>query len=248
MDQNFYDRVSKSKFYDLGDKLGDIILLCLCWLVASLPVITLAASSSALYYAINKRFKDGSSTPAKDFWHSFKQNAKQGILISVILLLYAAATAFNIACALGSFNGVKLPDWYLPFALLLLLPLIFTVTYVSPYLSRFTNKVRGTLFHSFTFSTMHLGHTLLMWLYILLSVALMIFFFPSLLFAPFICGYLCWRICEKDFAQAMLLKEQREHAEENKEAISEAQQEEDELLLAEITEADLEEIELAKEE
>ena len=239
MDENFFDRISNSVFYDIGDKLGDIILLSLCWLLCSIPLVTLGASSSALYYAVNKRFKDGSATPTKDFFRSFKQNLRQGIILSVIELLFAGATMFNILVAFNGYGDIKLPSWYLPFAILLLLPLVFTLTYLAPYLSRFTNTVRGTLFHSFTFSTMHIGHTLLMWVYILISVALMLFFFPSLLFMPFTCCYLCWRICEKDFAQAMNMKERRENAATLAQQNEEIQKEEDDLLLAEITSEDL---------
>lgn len=243
MDQNFYDRFTNSKLYSIGDILGDIILLCLCWLLCCLPVVTIIPSSSALYFAINKRFKDDSGKPVKDFFHSFKQNIRQGIVLSVIILLYAAATIFNILFAIYGYNGVTLPQWYLPFAILLLLPLFFTAAFVAPYLARFTNNVRGTLFHSFTFSTMHLGHTLLMWIYIIASIAAMIFFFPSLLFMPFICCYLCWRLCEKDFAAAMQLKESRENQAELTEEADALQREMDELLLAEITEDDLADLE-----
>lgn len=248
MDDNFYDRISNSIFYDIGDKLGDIILLCLCWLLCCIPVVTIGPSSSALYYAVNKRFKDGSATPTKDFFHSFKQNLRQGVVITIIVLLYTAATIFNILFAIYGFADVKLPSWYLPFAILLLLPLIFTLTYIAPYLSRFTNTVRGTMFHSFTFSTMHIGHTLLMWVYILVSLALMIFFFPSLLFMPFTCTYLCWRLCEKDFSSALSMKAKREDAERIAQEADAKQLEEDELLLAEITEADLAAIEGAEKE
>lgn len=239
MDQNTYDRISNSRFYVLGDKLGDIILLCLCWLLCSIPVVTLGPSCTALYYAINKRFKDGSEKPAKDFFHSFKQNLLQGILLTVIILVYAAATVFNILFALYGFNGVTLPSWYLPFAVLLVLPLLFTATFVFPYLSRFKNTVRGTLFHSFTFSTMYVGHTLLMWLFIVASVAIMLFFFPALLFMPFTCCYLCWRLCEKDFETALALKDRRENPEKYQEEPDEDEVDDDDVLLAEITADDL---------
>ena len=236
MSQSFYDRVSNSKFYSLGDKLGDIILLSLCWLVCSLPVVTLGSSCTALYYAVHKRFTDHSEKPVHDFFRSFKQNLLQGILITLILLLYAAVTSFNIFVAWKGYNGITLPSWYLPVAVLLILPFIFTATYVFPYLARFKNNVRGTIFHSFTFSTMYPAHTFLMWICILASIALMIFFFPSLLFAPFTCCYICHRLCERDFTYAMILKDKRENPDKYKdETVDGKQKEEDEVLLADIT-------------
>ncbi len=213
MEESFYDRVSKSRLYSLGDKLGDVMLLSLCFFVTCLPIVTIGTSATALYYAINKRVEKNSATPVKDFFHSFKQNLKQGIAVTIVLLLYAGVTAFNLCFALFGFNGVHLPSLYTGVAILLILPLFFTVPFVCPYLARFKNTVRNTIFHSFTFSTMYTSHTFLMWLYILLSLALMIVFIPSILFVPFTCCYLCRRLCERDFNYALLLKDKREHPE-----------------------------------
>ena len=228
MEESFYDRVSKSRLYSLGDKLGDIMLLSLCFIVTSLPVLTIGASATALYYAINKRIEKDSSTPVKDFFHSFKQNLRQGILVTIVLLLYAGVTAFNLCFALFGYNGVHLPSLYTGVAILLILPLFFTVPFVCPYLARFKNTVRNTIFHSFTFSTMYASHTFLMWLYILLSLALMIVFIPSILFVPFTCCYLCRRLCERDFNYALLLKDKREHPEKYAEEKSSEEEEEEE--------------------
>lgn len=213
MSDNSYDPYSKSKFYRLGDKLGDIIILSMLWLVCSLPVVTMGASSSALYFAVHKRFHDSSATPARDFLRSFKQNLGQGILLNLVLLIYGLVAGFNIFFAIFGWNGMTLPTWYAPIAGLLALPLLCTVPYTFPYLARFKNTFKNILLHSFTFATMYPGHAFLIWFYILVSLALMIVFFPGLLFLPFTCCYLCWRVIEKDFNYALLLKDKREHPE-----------------------------------
>jgi len=213
MSDDKFERVQKNRFYILGDKLGDIIILSLLWLVCSLPVITIGASSSALYFAVHKRFYDKSETPARDFWRSFKQNLGLGILLWLALLLYGLIAGFNIYVAIKGWNGITLPSWYAPIAGILSLPFLCTLPYTFPYLARFKNTFKNTLFHSFTFSTMYPGHTFLMWIYILVSLALMIVFFPSLLFLPFTCAYLCWRVTQKDFSYALLMRDKREHPE-----------------------------------
>lgn len=213
MNQESYERFTNSKLYSLGDKLGDIIMLSFFWLICSIPVVTMGTATSALYFAVHKRFSDGSETPVRDYWRSFKSNLGQGIILNIILLLYAGATGFNIFVAWKGFNGIKLPDWYLPVAILLLLPLIFSVPYVFPYLARFKNTVRNSLFHSFTFATMYAGHTLIMWLYMIVSLVIMIAFFPSMLVLPFTCCFLCHRLIERDFGYALIQREKREHPE-----------------------------------
>lgn len=225
MEQSSFDRMYNSKVFELGEKLGDIMILSLCWFICCLPVITIGPSSAALYYAVHKRFSDNSQHPAKDFFRSFKKNLLQGIILTVIILLYAGITGFNLYVAIFGFNGTYLPSWYPPIAVFLILPFLFSTMYVFPYLSRFKNTVKTTLFHSFTFSTMYPGHTMLMWLYVVISVALMIFFFPSILFAPFACCYLCRKYCELDFNYALLVKDKREHPEKYQDEASEESEE-----------------------
>lgn len=227
MEQSSFERVTNSKFYALGEKLGDIMVLSLCWFICCIPVITIGPSSAALYYAVHKRFEDKSSTPAKDFFRSFRKNLGQGIVLTLILLIYLGITGFNLYVAILGFNGVFLPSWYSPIAVSLLLPFIFSAMYIFPYLSRFKNTIKTTLFHGFTFSTMYPGHTLMMWLYVIITVALMIFFFPSILFAPFTCCYLCRRYCERDFNYALLLRDKREHPEKYQDEENNTEEDED---------------------
>ena len=228
MEQSNFDRVTNSKLYALGEKLGDIMLLSLCWFICCIPVVTIGPSTAALYFAIHKRFEDQSETPAKDFFRSFRKNLGQGITLTLILLIYLGITGFNLYVAIFGFNGTFLPSWYPPIAVFLLLPFIFSAMYVFPYLSRFKNTVKTTLFHSFTFSTMYPGHTLMMWLYVIISIALMIFFFPSLLFAPFACCYLCRKYCERDFNYALLLRDKREHPEKYQDENADDEEEDEE--------------------
>lgn len=229
MEQSSFDRVTNSKFYALGEKLGDIMILSLCWLICCIPVITIGPSCAALYYAVHKRFEDKSETPAKDFFRSFRTNLVQGIILTIIYLLYLGITGFNLYVAIFGFNGTFLPSWYTPVAVVLLLPFLFSALYVFPYLSRFKNTVKTTLFHGFTFSTMYPGHTMIMWLYVILSAVLMIFFFPSLLFAPFTCCYLCRRYCERDFNYALLLRDKREHPEKYQDETAETEEDEEDI-------------------
>ena len=70
---------------------------------------------------------------------------------------------------------------------------------------------------------------MIMWLYVILSAVLMIFFFPSLLFAPFTCCYLCRRYCERDFNYALLLRDKREHPEKYQDETAETEEDEEDI-------------------
>ena len=60
-------------------KLGDLILLNLLWTVCSIPVITIGASPTAVYYVTLKMVRDENDSTVRSFFHSFKDiiNSKQ---------------------------------------------------------------------------------------------------------------------------------------------------------------------------
>ena len=228
MEQSTARKESENSNPSLLSKLGDIMLLSLCFVLGCLPVITIGASATALYYAINKRYTDHSVTPASDFFKSYKKNLRQGIILTIFLLGYLGGSWFFVYYSLFGWDHKNPPGWCLPVAVALAIPTLFVAMFLFPYLARFKNTVLGTIFHSFTFSMMYLGHTVTMWLIVLASIALMVVFPPFALFVPFICCFLCRRLCEPDFNYAILLRDKREHPEKYPSETPEEEDDEDE--------------------
>ena len=191
-------------------KLGVIVLLSSCFVLGSLLIVTIGVSCTALYYAINKRFKENSETPAADFFRSYRENLLQGIVLTVFLICYLGGAGFFLYYSLFGLNKTPPPGWCLPVAVFLLIPSFFVTMFTFPYLARFKNTVKGTIFHSFTFSMMYLGHNVIMWILFLASIALVILFPPFVLIVPFACGFFSWKLCEPDFNYARLLKDKRD--------------------------------------
>lgn len=198
-----YDKYASNPLFVFAGKIGDIMILCVLWVVCSLPIFTAGASAAALYHAVTKRFYYQSETPRKDFLHSFRQNLKQGTILSAIYVLYGAFVAFDIYVAFAGINGATLPDFFKQISITLLLPILFTIPYVFAYLSRFTAGTLLTLKNSFTFCAMHPLHSFLILSILLISGAAMVIFPPFALLLPVGSAYLCSRMLEKDFAKAL---------------------------------------------
>jgi len=142
-------------------RLADMMVLNLLWILFSLPIVTLGASTTALYYCTIKIVHEEDRGNFKMFLHSFKQNLKEGIILWVILLpilviLILDHRFFSLVFAENQvlrflFRGIT--D-----ALLLLW--IFVFLYVWPILSRFENTWQKTLIHSLLMSIRHLPYTL----------------------------------------------------------------------------------------
>ncbi|MBO7449637.1 MAG: YesL family protein [Clostridiales bacterium] len=182
--EDFFRKITNSRFYRFGDKLGDIMALSLLWFVFSIPLITFVPSCSALYYAINRRKEKESDTPSKDFLHSFKTNLKQGSVIGLIYLIYTAIAVGNILIGRYGIGNVKLPSFYFPLSFILLLPIIFSLPFVIVCLARFENTTKKTIINGFTLSTMYMGKSLFTIIAMIVTLAIIVVFPPSILFLP----------------------------------------------------------------
>lgn len=138
-----------SPFMNVINKLSDIIIINLVYIFCCLPVFTIGAATTALYYTVFKIIEDRGSSIIKSFFHSFKQNFKQGTIIWLIILVLGAITGMD-------FYFINLIDKGNMFiGVIFLIPavlLLFVMTYVFALLARFDNTVKQTLLNAFFLS------------------------------------------------------------------------------------------------
>ena len=67
----------------------DLLFLNVLWLVCCFPVITIGISTTAMHYVAQKMVANEDYHIWSDFFHSFKQNWKQGIAVELILAVMA---------------------------------------------------------------------------------------------------------------------------------------------------------------
>ena len=89
-------------------RLADAALLSFLWLVCSLPVITIGASSTALDYVTLKMTEDKEGRLAAQFWRCFKKNLRQSIGIWLGFAAVGALLAFDITWALSTQGPVSM--------------------------------------------------------------------------------------------------------------------------------------------
>lgn len=83
-----------SPFFNFMRKLGDVVLLNVTWIVCCLPVATIGASTTALFYAARKIAAGEDHRIWRDFFHSFRANWKQATALWLILLAWLAEEGF----------------------------------------------------------------------------------------------------------------------------------------------------------
>lgn len=204
------DTITNSWLYRACKVIGDVVTISALFLLFCLPVVTIGASVTALYYTVYRKYYKKSDSISKDFIHSLKDNLKNGIIVHMIYLIYSAIAGFNIYFAFFGWGDIRLPDWYMIVSLLPLLPLIFTLPFVYALMARFDNGIKGTLKNSFTLCMINFPKFILIWFIIIIAIAICIGFPPSALVIPVGATYLCQMITEKAFTRAIDVESSRD--------------------------------------
>ena len=80
-------------------KVFDLILLNIIFILCCIPVITIGPAITALYYTTLRMTSGRLSYVAAEFWKSFKENLKQGMLTGIIVfdvgVMLAVGTYFS---------------------------------------------------------------------------------------------------------------------------------------------------------
>ena len=104
----------ESKIMQIFYKATECMLLSILWVVTSLPVITIGASTTALYYAVVKVIRNNEGYVWGEFWNGFRTNFKQATIIWLVALLLLAGAAADIVVVyvLSAAGRGSMKVWY----------------------------------------------------------------------------------------------------------------------------------------
>lgn len=167
------------------------VYLNLLWILCCIPVITVGASTTALYYVTLKMVKNEEGGITKMFFRAFKENFKQSTLVWMILL------------ALGVVLGIDgYVLWHLRFenAFWTIITAVFIVAaaaylivilYIFPLMARFENSIFAMFKNSLFIGIRFLLCTVLLVVihFIMLLVSIHIFT-PAIIFGEGLCAFL----------------------------------------------------------
>ena len=129
--------------------MGKLIALNLLWMITCIPVITIGASTTALFYCTLKLHKDKDISAWKFFWKSFRSNFLQSTAIWVLILV-AAALLWLERIAIGTMpQSMKQIFTYVLAAAGLFLLLV--TLYIFPTIAAFENKLSKLISHTLYF-------------------------------------------------------------------------------------------------
>lgn len=142
-------------------KFFDVLILNILWVICSIPVVTVGASTTAVYYVTLKLVRDEEGSTIKSFFKSFKENFKQSTAIWLILLVVGSVIGVDLYFFIAVMTGsTKLRT--LMIAAFIGFAVIYAglTLFVFPLQCRFYNPVKKTLFNAFFISIRHFLQTL----------------------------------------------------------------------------------------
>lgn len=159
-----------SKLYRFMCRLTDLVKLNLMWLLFSLPIVTLGASTIAAS-AISLKMAEGQEGyVARDFLKAFKDNLRQGIPMTFITLVCIWAVWMDFQIFDKSEENSVL---FLIIGIIASYVFAFSLLYVFPLLARYENTVLNSLKNSFRISMKYFFRSLLLVIIVAFEIAVM---------------------------------------------------------------------------
>jgi len=133
-------------------KLVDCIFVSLLWIIGCIPIVTIGASTTALYYTVHKVIHQEHGYIFHEFKHAFISNFKKSTITWLILLCVGAFLGSDAYLTYQlKQQGDKVGNVFYLILLLLLLELIVFI-FVFPYIARFEDNTKRIFKNAFFLS------------------------------------------------------------------------------------------------
>ena len=126
-------------------KIFDCICVSILWLLFSLPVITMGASSAALYTTVYKYLRKEEGHLWKTFWTAFREDLRRSTVVWLAALaVMGVLTADVLVFRTMAINGSPLGKIYWVVLVLCCIAVTWTA-YLSAYAARFSGSAKDVL-------------------------------------------------------------------------------------------------------
>lgn len=173
-------------------KIAYSAYLNVLWFICCIPIFTVGASTTALFYVTLKMAKNEEGNITKAFFRSFRENFKQGTKIWLILL------AVGIILGLDGYTLYHMRFtnvfWTLITALFIVASVAYVIIlmYIFPLLARFRNTTVAMFKNSIMIGMRFLLCTALMAvIYFVMILVVIRIFTPAIIFGEGLCAMLC---------------------------------------------------------
>lgn len=148
----------ESPLWNILNKITDVIILSLLFIVTSIPLVTIGASLTALYYQMFRLSENTEGNIVKGYLKSFAENFKKATPVWLACLFAGAFLAGDLLICIK----MKMPAATFFMAVISVLALFYVmfITYLFPLLSRCIASTKKVVFMAFMMSVKELPRTI----------------------------------------------------------------------------------------
>lgn len=189
------------KFFSYDSAFSQLLLkLCyscylnLLWFICCIPIVTIGASTTALYYSSLKIVRDEDRDLTRMFFHSFRENFRQSTVLWLILLaagVLLAGDGYIVYHLRASSTGAPAIMWTLILALLIAAGVVYAIVllFVFPLVASVSNTNLAMLKNSFLIGTHYLFCTITVFaVHFAMFFAVVRIFTPLIIFGEGLCA------------------------------------------------------------
>ena len=213
-----------SKFGRLFLKISYACCLNTLWFICCLPIVTIGASTTALYYTSFKIAKDEGSFITTMFFRSFRQNFKQATIIWMIMLVTGLTLGVDAILLYRlhlTTTGTAAVVWTLRLAVIFACMVIYVIVLfnIFPLLSIASNTTANMFKNAFLIGTHYLFVTILViFVHYAMFFLVVNVFTPLIIFGEGLCAVICAHILLRILRP--MLYDPNEEQEENPDEIA----------------------------
>lgn len=139
-------------------RLSDLMILNFLWIIFSLPIITIGASTAALYKMMFEIINNDEGYIIKSFYKAFRENLKKGIFLWISIIAVSFVLIVNLLFWIRYKN--LLGYFSVTCTMFMIFIFLITSSYVFPVLSKSQNGILNTIRDSFILSMKYLPYSL----------------------------------------------------------------------------------------
>lgn len=135
-----------SGFFKFINRLLDVLFINLLWIICSLPIVTIGASTCAAFSITLKMVDDEEGYIGKTFFKAFKQNFKQGTMMWLITApcVYMLYLLWQMVIKSEDINAIVI------IGVILLTAIAISINlYSYPLIARYENSLKNIIKNSF---------------------------------------------------------------------------------------------------
>lgn len=169
------------------NKMTDVFLLSVLWVVCSIPIVTAGAAAAGFYYCAAKISEGADYSVWRDFFAGFRGSFRTATQLYLLQLLAFAVLGFDlwVTSHMGSDLG-----WFLFTINGMLAAAVLCISFFAyPLAARYRFETRKILHDAAVIACIHLPHTLSLLVLLISGVAAALYFDYVHLFIPALVGY-----------------------------------------------------------